>query len=57
MEEKLEEIWETWKPYHESTNGRSRSFVVSGTEAAELGIDTHCLHLCESNEGEIYFMD
>jgi hypothetical protein len=45
----LQDIWDTWKPYNESTNGRWRSYIADKTMT-----DKPCIHLAKTDKGIVY---
>lgn len=47
----LQEIWDSWKPYHESQNGKWKSYLVT-MDIDENGI----VHLAQAANGQIYEM-
>lgn len=50
-DEVLKEIWDNWKPYHES--GNVRSYVAD----ASLDTDQECIHLVKTHDGQIYQLE
>jgi len=50
-DEVMQEIWDHWKPYHES--GNTRSYVADST----LDTDEECIHLAKSANGQIYQLE
>lgn len=47
--ELLQDIWDNWKPYNASQDGKWRSYLV--TQDIE---PTGCLHLAQSHDGQVY---
>jgi hypothetical protein len=57
MEQKIAEIWQHWRPYYKSNDGKQRSYIINQEDKEDLQVEEDNLHLRESASGEIYIQN